>query len=183
MVLLRLGVMALVLVCVSALAQDVDTFPSTDDLGRFQELVELGLIPSQAAVDREAEAARTAFEAGDCQAALPLLESWARNANWLANLIRQGLEPYYSAGYDERNDLPSSRIRPLVPFEALSNGYLAQRNEAMVSRADCLVKLGDPVEAIAVYSRALDLISIQEWELWQRATNGLYSIIGVGAIE
>ena len=69
-------------------------------------MLELGLPTIDLVTYLKNQAIET-FESGNYEEALPLLEEWAKQANWLANLISGGLEPYYSASYDNRKNIPT----------------------------------------------------------------------------
>lgn len=123
--------------------------------------------------------AKQLFETGDCKAAIEALDQFARKANWLANLIAAGIQPYYGASYDDRKNFSHSKLQALVPIENKANEYKEKRNRAMVMRAECLVKLGQKQEAVALLVGALNLISINDDEWWTRAKNQLFSLIEV----
>lgn len=100
----------------------------------------------------------------------------AKTSNWLANLIGSGLQPFYSASYDDRGAI-LSRERQLVRVEKQSNNYRAIRDEASVCRAECLLKLGDTKTAVAVLTTTLDVLSADDAALWARARKDLYGAI------
>lgn len=143
-----------------------------------RQVAELG-IPTLASVREAASEAQALFDQGEYEKAVDALDRWARSANWLSNLIAQGLEPFYSASYDDRKAFPYARLDALVRYETLVNDLRRQRNHAMVLRAEALVRLGRTDEAVSVYLRALDLLDIKDWEWWTRARTGLYALLGV----
>lgn len=83
--------------CGLALAQE-DPF----DLTATQEQVEELGIPSATKVEALGKEATSLFEGEECSAALPKLEAYARQANFLGNIISAGIEPYYDASHDDR---------------------------------------------------------------------------------
>lgn len=136
---------------------------------------ELG-IPDPVRLMERKEKAHAAFESGDCGKAIPELDLLARETDWYGTLILTGLEPYFQADTRDRRDFTDQRL--LMPIEAKGNEYLIIRNEAMVMLAECLSENGDTEEAVLTYIRALKAIYINERELWERARNGLYELIG-----
>ena len=160
-------------------AQDTPASTNPLDVTKYKDIAEGKVLPTPATV-AALKAQAEALVAGDkCQEALPQLELWSTQANWLANLIAGGLEPFYSASSSARKDLSSATISVLAPYEREANSYKTQRNVATIMRAECLVKLNKPNEAAAVYLRALDLISASDTTSWSRATRGLYKLIGM----
>jgi hypothetical protein len=124
-----------------------------------------------------------AFDSSDCESAIELLDTWLETSNWFSNLIAQGLEPFYGASYDDRENFSYNKLDKLVPLENLANEQRTDRNHALVMKAECLAKLDRDVEAAATYGRALELIDVDDWEWWTRAANRLYELIGVQKIE
>lgn len=147
------------------------------DLSGVAEAIGEGSTPTVESVDRLQARAMGLYSDSCAPGAIDALDEYGRMANALANIIGIGLEPFYDASLDERRDF--NRTRELVPFENLANGYRRQRNEAMVMRAECLAQEGAVAEAVALYFRALQLIDIDNQELWDRARGGLYEIVGV----
>ena len=153
------------------------------DLSQYQDrMLELGLPTIDLVTYLKNQAIET-FESGNYEEALPLLEEWAKQANWLANLISGGLEPYYSASYDNRKKYPYSKLSKLVIYERTANDLKTQRDHSLVMQAECLNHLGNKKEAVVRYMKALELIDIDDWKWWVRAANGLYEIIGVPTIQ
>ena len=143
---------------------------------------ELG-VPTVSKVQALRESAEALAEGGDCEAAIPALESWAKAANQLANFLRIGLDPFYDASRDDRDAFrrtAGKNFKKYVEIEGQANGYLRQRNTAMVLQAECQARVGNLELAASLYYRVLDLISLnsEEQELWHRAREGLYRILG-----
>lgn len=183
---MRKTVLIALIIGVLLLCVNVCVFGEEDslDLSEYQnKLSELGL-PTLDSVNELKNNAIQTFESGNYEEALPLLEEWAKQANWLANLISGGLEPYYSASYDDRKAFSyTKQIKLLVKYENTANDLKTQRNHSLVMQAECLYHLGNKNEAAARYMKALDLIEIDDWKWWVRAANGLYEIIGVPPIQ
>jgi len=116
-----------------ALAQDQET-ESEDpfDLTEINDKIEELGVPTVESVSQLETSAVELFEANNCEEALPALEAFSKNANWLSNIISSGLEPYYGASYDTRQDFPYRNLRPLIPIEERANELRQKRNESFV---------------------------------------------------
>jgi len=167
----------LVMAFPAAAQEKLETDPF--DLSSAQDKVsELGIV-TKSGVDALENQARELFNAGSCTQAIPVLEDYAKKANWLANLIAQGLEPYYGASYDDRKDYPPAKARNLIPMERMANSYKQKRNIAFAMLGECHITNGDKETAIPVLFRALDLISVDNETWWFRTRDNLYSIVEV----
>jgi tetratricopeptide (TPR) repeat protein len=174
-------VVALATTAPAALAQEP---ADPTDLGTYQRLVDEGLFPTVENVATAKRAAEAAVVAGNCSDAIPLLDAYIRMANWHSNLLFQGLRPFYSASNSAqteffRSQSQSERDR-LIRHEQLVNDYRQDRNHAYVLKAECLVELDRPSEALATYAQALDLIGVEDGLWWNRAAQGLYTLLGAG---
>jgi len=136
-------------------------------------------VPFPNEVDSLRERAYGLYKADSCSTAVPALQTHAEKANWLANVISQGLEPYYNASYDEQESMSVGRMTELAEFETSSNELKQQRNRSYVLVAECEREMGNPNLAMVYYMSALDLISIDNEDLWDRAKSGLYETVGV----
>ena len=138
-------------------------------------------IPNSAAVKTLGENAVQAFDSGNCQAAIPLLEAWARDAATLANLYRSTLEPFYGTTNSQQQNANFNilQVEDLVQYEAVSNEHTRNRNRAWVMLGECHAQTGDTVQALGYFLQSLDRISLQseEIEIWMRAANGVIQII------
>lgn len=157
---------------------------SPEDLGEYQALVDSGVFPTAGNVALARQAAMAAFDSEQCESALPLIEEWISMANWHANLISAGLEPFYGALSSDRTDWfgrqTADKRSALIALEQSVNDARRQRNLGYVMRAECLAAVDRPLEALATFARALDLIDIDDTQLWERAQTGLYELIEVG---
>lgn len=161
------------------LAQDQQTASEDPfDLTEINDKIEELGIPTNESVSQLEKSALEFFESNNCEEALPALESFSKNANWLSNIISSGLEPYYGASYDSREDFPYRKLRPLIPIEERANELRQKRNESFVMQAECHATIGNEKEAVAIYIKALDLISLENEEWWERARTGLFEIVG-----
>ena len=158
------------------------TAPSVDDpfdlSATDAKVQELG-VPTVQSVDQLERRATELYTSEKWNEAESALDEYAKQANWLSNLIAGGLQPYYDASYDDRESFPHARLLKLIPLESLGNQYKEKRNRAMVMRAECFVNLGQTEKAVSLLVGALDLIDIEDEKWWTRATDQLYSIIGV----
>ena len=163
------------LVCMGLLGQgEEDPF---DISGILEQIEEYGVPTCSSVAELEAKAMNL-FTQGNYVAAMEALEAFAKHANWLANIIVAGLEPFYGASYDDRKSFPYySRGDALIEFERRANEYKTKRNHAMVMQAECAVQLGVTTQAVAMFMKALDLIDIEDYEWWDRARDGLYALI------
>ncbi len=165
-------------VCAFAVAQA--TVLETDDvLDELRERFAEGY-PTVAAVDELKAEALARFDAGDCENALPALESWAEQSNFLANLLRAGIRPFYRASSSDQRELSSALISQLVPIESAANARLSDRNLAWVMIAECHVQRGDNALALVFFNQALERLSVlgPERDAWERARTGMFRIIG-----
>ena len=172
---------ALLLIPLSSIAQDKESDGDPFDMSSTTEQVRALGIPSVSEVDDLENSARQLFLAGNCAEAMPILEEYAKRANWLANLISFGLDPYYDASYDDRKNYPYAKLEKLIPYESLSNKYKRKRNIAIAMQGECLAKSGDKEKAVSYLVRALELFDVgadtERW--WERTRNNLYDLIGL----
>lgn len=176
---IRISLLALTLLITPLVfAQEEEADPSNpfDLSSSEQKIRELG-VPKKSDIDALGEKAGKLFNDGNCEAALPLLREFAHKTNWLANLIVNGLEPFYGASYDDRKGYGG--VRELVVYETLGNNYKKKRNIAIAMQGECFLKQGKPEDALPLLVRALDLLDIDEKEWWDRTRGNLYSLIEV----
>ena len=170
-----------VLLAVPSLAAAQNSRPDSDpfDISSTVEQVEQLGIPTVSEVDALERKARSLFNDGNCKEAVPILEEYAKESNWIANLISSGLDPYYGASYDDRKAYPFNKLKPLIPYENLSNSYKQKRNIAIAMQGECLLELGEKNKAISYLVKALDLIRMDNDLWWERTRKNLYSVIEV----
>jgi len=147
------------------------------DISAIQKRVEEAGIPTPQSVQQLQEKADTLTHDGKWQDAASAYEAYARAANWLANLIGAGLDPFYHASYDDRKNY--SVRKGDIELENLSKSYREKRDEATVSQAECFVRMNDSRHAVPLLVKALELINIKDAQLWSRARKDLYSITQV----
>jgi tetratricopeptide (TPR) repeat protein len=153
------------------------------DLSKYEEEIKESGIPTPGEVETLKEKANKLFNDGNYQEAEKAFEKWAKSANWLANIVTSGLEPFYGASYDDRDNFAYSKVSKISSYESLANDLKRQRNKAMVLRAESLAQLNNNEKAVQLYIKSLELININNWDLWIRAANGLYEIVNVEKIE
>ena len=166
---------ALLLPCFAALAEE-DAFDMTAD----QETVaELGIptVSTVAALKTEADALWTAK---DYAGAATAYATYAKQANWLANLISAGLDPFYTASSSDRKGWSPSQLswNDLTGPENSANDYKSERNRAILRQGLCYYNLGDYENALPLLLKALDLIELDQESYWKEAMAALYAIIG-----
>ena len=171
-------------IATAASAQEVQQTAALSDpldLSQYESMIEKDGFPTLSKVGELEISANNAFKSGDCDAAIPIIVEYYTNANKLGNAIKQGLEPFYSAGYKEREQTSlGDEIPLLVAAEGEFNKLVRRRNAAWVMEAECLIKLGRKDEGIVRLFRALEFISIapEERDLWKRARTLLWEQVG-----
>jgi len=152
----------------------------TPQISAYLERFSEGL-PTADNVQDVKEKAVAAFDSGNCEQAIPLLDAMATQSNALANLMSQTLNPFYDGGFDERENFNISSVDELIANETLNNALLVDRNSAWVMLGECELKNGNEDRALGYFSKALDYISLDTKELdsWKRAANGIMQISGV----
>lgn len=157
-----------------------DTLLETEQQIRStSEQVERLGVPSPEEVDSLRERAYSLYKADSCSTAVPALQTHAEKANWLANVISKGLQPYYDASYDEQESMSVGRMTELAEYEKSSNELKRQRNRSYVLVAECERKIGNSNLAMVYYMSVLDLIDTDNQDLWDRARSGLYETVKV----
>ena len=152
------------------------------DMSRYQVVEEGTGFPMFYELADQEDMARTTFESGDCDEALPLILKYSIGANKMANIIKQGVAPYYDASRDDKADIMRknrTRFEQLVKAENTSNALIYKRNEFWVMEAECLLKIGDREAAINKLYRVLDKTSgSREGYIWDKARDLLWKTVG-----
>ena len=158
------------------------TFDFSEEEARIKELG----IPTVASVAELKKAADDLWNAKDYEAAADAYSTYAKQANFLANLISAGLEPFYGASYDDRKNFSFSGFKNGKNYlhdpssaEKKANSYKTERNRAMLREGLCYYNLKQYEVALPLLTKALDLIDINDIEDWQIGMNALYDIIGL----
>lgn len=163
----------------SSLAQQTDALANPTDISGYADLIKQGQLPTPKTVEAAKTRATALFDAKNCSEAMPALDNWATQANWLANLLKAGLEPYYNAASSDRKTVSGAFLSELAAFEGKSNLYKRERNLANVMKAECMVLNNQKVEAAALLARTLDYIDIEDRTLWDRARKDLFALIEI----
>ena len=148
------------------------------DVSSEMEKIEKYGVPTVDAVNRLKYQADSLYNAKDWENAAVVLDDYARNANWLANLLSQCVEPYYSASYKDKETTSYSTIKPFIPFENQANRLKEGRNEAYVKMGICQKELGNTKKAVAYLYKGLDLLSVDQTTYWHIAKDAIAEIVG-----
>jgi len=154
-----------------------DLFDTSDE---EEQVSELG-IPTPESVADLKEKADSLYDEKSYKDAAQAYANYAKNANWLANLLSQTLEPYYGAAYDDRKSFSPEvlSISTMSGVESLANAYKAERNRAYLYEGLCYKEAGDNDAALPLLLKALDIIEIDQEDYWKEAMDAVLEIIGV----
>lgn len=133
--------------------------------------------PTVSTVDELGQKAEALYISQSWKEAIIAFEDYAKNANWLANLLSQCVEPYYSASYNEKERMSISAIKTYSLYMDKSNAYTQSRNRAYVKIGLCYKNLGDIKKATVYLYKALDLLPLNDFEYWNISRNTLAEII------
>ena len=164
------------LIVIVGIAQAQEKDPM--DVSVEMEKIEKYGVPTVDAVLKLKLQADSLYNAKDWENASVALDDYARNANWLANLLSQCVEPYYSASYDDKKTTSYSTIKPFIPFENQANSLKEGRNEAYVKMGICQKELGNTKKAVAYLYKGLELLSVDQIKYWQIAKDAMAEIVG-----
>lgn len=153
----------------------ISAFDSALSTDEFSDQVEEYGIPTLSLVRNLKQQADRAFNAKKWSEAEKLYNEHAEKANFLANIISQGIEPYYSASYDDKKYFYSTA---LSKDESTSNKYKQDRNVSFLKRGICLYELGDMDGSLVLLMKALDLIDLENIEAWNYAREYIYKLVG-----
>ena len=160
--------------CAVTAFADGENFDITVDTTKVEELG----VPTKKSVATMKATADGYWEAKDYANAAPAYAIYAKNANWLANIIAAIDEPYYSATSKKRDNFYySSMFSTASSAESSANSYKEQRNQAMAREAMCYYYLGDYNSAIPLLIKALDLIDIEDTTNWKMCADAINDII------
>lgn len=135
-------------------------------------------VPTIASVDAMKIEAETLYNNQQYKEAIVAFRLFIENANWLANILSQCVEPYYSASYDDRNNISYSILKSYVPYENAANKYKEERNIAYLMIGQCYKEIGDIPNAVAYLYQALDLLSVDQEIYWYKAARLLSELVG-----
>lgn len=170
-----------------ALTTSIYTFAQTEtakkdsdplDLSReLEKIAEYG-VPTVEIVNQMKEKADNLYSSESWADAINAYEEYAKKANWLANLLSQCVEPYYSASYDDKKNVSYGSLKKYIPYETASNNYKKLRNQAYVRIGLCYKNLGQVDKAVAYLYKGLDLVDVKSTTDWSLAVDALSGLIG-----
>lgn len=147
-----------------------------NDLSQYDLVEDESNIMSLASIEEMRLGYIAMIEAGNCIEAIDTAAEFAEAANIASNIIRQGLEPYYDARRDDQERVArnASLLNELVAAERRFNGLIEQRNRAWLDEAKCLIEEERTRDARLRLFRLLDLISVDEGQVWAEARQLLW---------
>lgn len=160
-----------------ALATD-DELDISADAAKVEQLG----IPTISSVNELKKKADELWISQDYANAATAYSEYAKQANWLANLIASGCDPFYGGTKDERSSFYSSNkalFNIVSKNESTANSYKAERNRAWTYQGLCYYHLGDYNAAVPILIKALDLIEIDQTEYWDLCVKALNDIVGL----
>lgn len=159
---------------VSALADDGDEFDLSAETAKVEELG----VPTKKSVAALKKEADDLWDAKDYEKAADAYAKYAKQANWLANIIASIDDPYYSGDSDERKYFyNNSMYDTAASAENTANSYKNERNRAMTREALCYYYLGNYTAAVPLLIKALDLIEIDDSDNWKLCADAINDII------
>lgn len=148
------------------------------DLSReLEKIAEYG-VPTVQLVEQMKVKADNLYQSQSWSDAIVAYEEYAKKANWLANILSQCVEPYYSASYDDKKNISYLVLKKYIPYETASNNYKRLRNMAYVRIGLCYKHLGNNDKAVAYLYKGLDLVSMDAQNDWSEAVAALSEIVG-----
>lgn len=173
-VLIVMMILCMMFAC--AMAED-----EMDISSQQQKVEELG-IPTLNSVEKMKQNADALWNVGNYPEAAVAYNNYASNANWIANIISAGLEPFYHADYDARKSWnfyhKEMTMDALAPYEQIANRYKSERNRAMVLEGLCYYNMGEYTRAMPLLLKVLDILEETQETEWKLAMKALYSMVG-----
>lgn len=171
----------LVFACFNLNAQTTETKKEVSDdpfdVSIQKEQIEKYGVPTLKTVEDMKSKADALYDSKSWEQAAAAYEVYAKHVNWLANLLTQCVEPYYSASYDDRKATPYTTLRTFIPFESKANECKKNRNEAYIKIGLCYKNLGDIKNAVTYLHKGLDLLSVDEVVYWTLAKDAMAEIL------
>lgn len=151
------------------------------DLSRYKIVDEEKSFPTIIEFKRMEDEARALYKKKDCEQFIPLASEAASVGNKLANIVRQGLEPFYDANRDDQKIIPrklGADFDKLAEAETAGNNLVLIRNEFWVMEAVCLIETGQRDQGINKLYRALDYVDpLKQTALWKEAREAIWASI------
>ena len=173
--------LSMLFIALTASAQTETAVKTNDDpldLSSQLEKVEKHGVPTVAMVQEMKEKAEMLYTNQMWEDAAVAYEEFAQKANWLANLISQCVEPYYSASYDDRKNISYTALKEYIPYENKANELKEQRNVSYVRIGLCYKNMGNNSQAVTYLHKGLDLLDIDQKVEWNEAASALAEIVG-----
>lgn len=168
-------------VTISAFAQtEKEKSISADplDVSKEVEQIELYGVPTFSAVEEMRMKADALYEAKSWKEAAEAYEQYAKHANWLANIVSQCVEPYYSASYDDKKNMSYTLLKSFIPYENAANKLKEGRNVSYVRIGLCYKNMGDINKAVTFLHKGLDILSIDQYTEWSLGAAAIAEIVG-----
>lgn len=180
---MRKVLLSITLACFTlcAFAQSNESKSSTIDpldVSKQLEQIELYGVPTFENVNEMRTKADALYEDHSWAKAAEAYEQYAKHANWLANIVSQCVEPYYSASYDDRKNVSYTSLKDYIPYESAANKLKEGRNEAYVKIGLCYKNLGDVNKAMTFLHKGLDLLDLRQRAMWAEAAKAVAEIVG-----
>ena len=166
-------------ITVCAFAQTENAKMGNDplDLSReLEKIAEYG-VPTVQIVEQMKVKADNLYQAQSQSDAIVAYEEYATIANWLANILSQCDEPYYSAQYDDKKNISYAVIKKYIPYETSSNNYKELRKQAYVRIGLCYKHLGNNDKAVAYLYKGLNSVNPDSQNDWSEAVAALSEIV------
>lgn len=171
----------LILASFNLIAQTTKTKKETSvdplDISIQREQIEKYGVPTIKTVDEMKSKADALYDAKSWEQAAAAYDVYASHVNWLANLLSQCVEPYYSASYDDKKATSYSVLKAFTPFEAKANEYKKNRNDAYVKIGLCYKNMGDIKKAVTYLHKGLDLLNVDDIMYWTLAKDAMAEIL------
>lgn len=162
---------------VVTLAQDKAKEDDPFDLSPMRKKIEELGTPTQRQVEDLEAKALELYRAEKTQRTIDALDAYARTANALGNFVKKGIQPYYN---QRGTDVPrGASLAELSKIENYNNSLVRKRDRAWIMEAECYYAMGDKTKAVALLITALDHMSSQDVEWWNKARQLLYEIIQI----
>jgi len=148
------------------------------DVSKQLEQISKYGVPTIAIVNDLKTKADALYESESWKEAITAYKAYAEKANWLANLLSQCVQPYYSAGYDDRKSVPYSFTSQFLSIENKANELKSNRNVAYVRMGISYKRSGDIKNAVAYLYKGLQYLDVKQRTEWELAKNELIEILG-----
>lgn len=97
----------------------------------------------------------------------------ALKAGWLTELFGSCTAPYYNSDENARQSVDSDFYKNITQYEKEACRLCNLRNKALVNIGIAYLNLEDPASALIYLHKALQLLKVNETDLWETAANGI----------